>query len=125
MITEKQYIAIAVRVEELLQVVDNQTPNDDKSFIELELLSNLMADYEDEHHPIGTPKLNEVLRLRMQEMHLTQEQLAEKIGIPPTRLSQYLSNKADPTYKVAQTMCRVLNIHPAIVLGLKEEPNYP
>lgn len=37
------------RVEELLPLVDDDTPMSDPNLIELEMLSNLVADYEEEH----------------------------------------------------------------------------
>lgn len=45
---EIAYKATMERIEELLPLVDDNTPMDDKNLIELELLSNLVADY-DEH----------------------------------------------------------------------------
>lgn len=36
--TEKQYKAICARIEELLKVVGNDTPADDKNFLELDLI---------------------------------------------------------------------------------------
>lgn len=50
--TETAYKAIMERIEELLLLVDECTPLDDKNMIELELLSNLVADYDDEHYPV-------------------------------------------------------------------------
>ena len=44
---ETQYKAAQERIEELLKVVSNETPATDKNFIELELISNLAADYEE------------------------------------------------------------------------------
>ena len=44
--TEKQYKAACSRIEELLKVVSNDTPTDDKNFLELDLISDLVADYE-------------------------------------------------------------------------------
>ena len=46
--TEKQYKAACSRIEELLKVVSNDTPTDDKNFLELDLISDLVADYEEE-----------------------------------------------------------------------------
>ena len=43
---EKQYRAACAKIEELLNVVGNETPADDLKFIELDLLSDLVADYE-------------------------------------------------------------------------------
>lgn len=51
-ITEIAYQEAMERIEELLPLVDDSTPLDDKNLIELELLSNLVADYDDEHYPI-------------------------------------------------------------------------
>ena len=51
--TEKQYKAACSRIEELLKVVSNDTPTDDKNFLELDLISDLVADYEEVHFPIG------------------------------------------------------------------------
>ena len=58
-----QYDWAVTRVEELLSLVDDNTPKDDASLIELELLSNLVADYSEEHFAIGTPSLADVMKL--------------------------------------------------------------
>ena len=58
-----QYDWAVNRVEELLSLVDDNTPKDDASLIELELLSNLVADYSEEHFAIGTPALADVMKL--------------------------------------------------------------
>ena len=42
---EAQYKWAIEKVEELLPLVDDQTPLDDPNSIELQLLSNLVADY--------------------------------------------------------------------------------
>jgi HTH-type transcriptional regulator/antitoxin HigA len=49
---EIQYKALMERIEELLPLVTDETPLNDKNLVELELLSNLVADYEDKHYPI-------------------------------------------------------------------------
>lgn len=51
---ERQYEVAMERIEELLKIVDDNTPSDDKNSIELVLLSNLVADYEDIHSPAIT-----------------------------------------------------------------------
>ena len=79
--SEKQYQAAKARVEELLPLVTEDTPEDDVYSVELVLLSNLLADYDDVHYSVGKPTLIDVLRLRMYEMNLTQKALAKLIGI--------------------------------------------
>lgn len=55
--TEKQYKAACDRINELLKIVSNDTPADDKNMLELDLISDLVADYEEEHYPIVAPHL--------------------------------------------------------------------
>ena len=52
---EEQYNWAVARVEQLLPLVTDDTPRTDPNSIELELLSNLVADYSDEHYAIGKP----------------------------------------------------------------------
>lgn len=59
---EIAYKATMERIEELLPLVDDNTPMDDKNLIELELLANLVADYDDEHYPIKAPALLEIIK---------------------------------------------------------------
>ena len=47
--TRAQYEWVVKRVEELLPLVTDETPLSDPNSIELELLSNLVADYSDKH----------------------------------------------------------------------------
>jgi len=116
--TEKQYRGASERVEELLKIVGNDTPIDDKYYIELDLLSDLVADYEEEYYPITAPSLVETIKLRMYEMKLTQLKLSELLGISPTRVSEYLSGKSEPTLKVAREISKKLNIDANIILGI-------
>lgn len=41
-----EYQVICERIEELLAIVNDHTPIDDKNFIELDILSDLVVDYE-------------------------------------------------------------------------------
>ena len=56
---ELQYQSAMARIEELLKIVNNDTPVEDKDSIELVLLSELVADYEDVHYPIEKPSLTD------------------------------------------------------------------
>ena len=113
-----QYEWAVKRVEELLPLVDDNTPLNDPNSIELELLSNLVADYSEEHYALGEPALVDVLKLRMYEMNLTQTKLSELLSVSPSRVSEYLSGKCEPTLKVARDISRKLNIDANIVLGV-------
>ena len=58
---ETQYNAIMKRIDQLLEVVDDNTPEDNPDYIELMLLTYLVESYEDEHYPIEKPPLDEVV----------------------------------------------------------------
>lgn len=105
-------------VKELLPLVKDDTPLDNPNSIELELLSNLVADYSEEHFALGEPTLIDVLKLRMYEMGLNQKSLAKLVGVSPSRLSDYISGKCEPTLKVAREISWKLNIDANIVLGV-------
>ena len=115
---QTQYEWAVKRVEELLSLVDDNTSLSDPNSIELELLSNLVADYSEEHFSLGVPSLVDVLKLRMYEMGLNQKSLSQLIGVSPSRLSDYISGKCEPTLKVAREISRKLNIDANIVLGV-------
>ena len=82
------------------------------------MISDLVADYEEEHYPIKAPSLIDVIKLRMYEMGLTQTKLSELIGVSPSRISEYLSGRSEPTLKVAREISKKLNIDADIVLGV-------
>lgn len=50
---EAAYKATMERIEELLPLVDDNTPLTDGNLIELDLLSELVEEYEDKHYPIN------------------------------------------------------------------------
>ncbi|NDV46754.1 helix-turn-helix domain-containing protein [Paludibacter sp. 221] len=112
------YEATMARIEELLPLVDDNTPMSDKNLIELDLLSGLAAEYEEEHYPIGKPALVDIIKLRMYEMGLTQTSLASLLGISKSRISDYLNGRSEPTLQVAREMSVKLNIDASIVLGV-------
>ena len=115
---DDQYNWAVARVEKLLPLVNDDTPEDDASYIELVLLSNLVADYSEAHYSVGKPTLVDVIKLRMYEMGITQESLAKLIGLSPSRVCDFLSGKSEPTLKIGRAISKKLDISPAIVLGV-------
>ncbi len=61
--TKDQYDRAVQRVEELLPLITDKTPLDDPNSIELELLSNLVAEYSEKHFALRTPSLADVLNI--------------------------------------------------------------
>ena len=115
--TELHYDKAVERIEELLKIVGNETPQDDKNFVELDLLSDLVAEYEEQHFPISKPSLKEIIRLRMAELGISQKKLAGMLQVSPSRISEYLSGKSEPTLKVARRLRSELGIDADIILG--------
>lgn len=112
------YNAAMARIEELLPLVNDNTPKTDKNLIELDLLSELVSEYEDEHYPIKSPSLIDILKLRMYEMGLNQTKLSELLGVSPSRISDYITGRCEPTLNVARKMNKALGIDANIILGV-------
>ena len=115
---EIQYNWAVKRVEELLPLVNDSTPLDDPNSIELELLSNMVADYSEVHYSLGEPLLADVIKLRIYEMGINQAKLSELLEISPSRVSEYLTGKSEPSLPVARNISRKLNINASVVLGV-------
>ena len=116
--TEKEYSAIVERIEELLGNPENIENKDVNGFVELNLLSDLVADYEEKNYPVSKPTLAEVVKFRMVELGLNQKRLSELLGVSTSRVSEYLNGKSEPTLKVARDISLKLGIEASIVLGV-------
>jgi len=113
-----QYEWALGRIEALVNDVTEEMPDNDPRKMEYCILSNLVADYSDEHFDLGTPTLQECLKELMFEQGLTQKDMAGLLGTSQSRISALVSGKCNPTFELAQTICRRLNISPSVVLGL-------
>ena|ERR1035437_1119 len=117
-ITEAVYETALARIEELLPFVTENTPNTNHRAVELKIMSDIVIEYEKIHFSIGMPTLADVMRLRLEEEEMTQRAFARKIGVSPSRVSEYLTGKSEPTLKIARAISQLLNIEPSIVLGV-------
>lgn len=115
---EKQYKAMMARIDEIFFATDENTPADDPRLLELDVLSSLVEEYEQEHFPIEVPSLPATMNARMAENHWSQKELAAILGMTAPRLCSILSGKANPTYEQARIISSRLNIDPAIVLAV-------
>ena len=115
---EEAYNAAMQRIEELLRIVTDETPVSDPNYQELDILSDMVAEYENIHYTFAKPKLPDVIRLRMYERSLTQAAVARMLGISPSRMSELMHGKMEPSYQLSRDLCLKLNIEPAIVLGV-------
>ena len=117
-ITKNQYEYALNRIEELLPIVTDETPLSDPASIELEIVSDIVETYEKLHYPIEKPTIGELISLSIEEKGMSQKQLAAELGVSPSRVSEYINGKAEPTLRIARALCTVLGIAPAAILGL-------
>lgn len=117
-ISKEQYEFALARVEELLPLMGEDMSANDRLAVELALMSDIVIAYEKEHFPIEKPSVAELIELSLQEKGMTQKQLAMEIGVSPSRISDYLSGRSEPTLKIARMLCQILNIQPAAMLGI-------
>jgi HTH-type transcriptional regulator/antitoxin HigA len=117
-ITKQQYEYALARIEELLPLVDDKTPTNDKNAIELSIVSEMVIAYETEHYPMSKPTVNELIKLSLEEQGLTQKEAATMIGVSPTRMNDFVSGKSLPSLPIASKLCVKLGISPALMLGI-------
>ena len=117
-ITKEQYEFALNRIEDLLPLVTDETPSTDPNAVELSMMSDIVIDYEKEHFPMDKPSIGDLITISLNDIGMTQKELAVIIGISPSRISDYVSGRAEPTLKVARSLCRTLKIEPAEMLGM-------
>lgn len=91
----------ALKKLELIFDAKKETPEGD----ELEILSILIDQYENENFPIDMPDPIEAIKFRMEQMGLKQKDLVEIVGFK-SRVSEILSKKR----KLTLDMIRKLNV---------------
>lgn len=117
-ISKEQYEYALTRIEELLPLVTDETPAHDKNAMELTIVADVVEEYENKYYPIAKPTIGDLISLSIEEKGMTQKQLASEIGVSPSRISDYISGRAEPTLRIARALCTVLGIAPAAILGM-------
>lgn len=115
-ITKEQYEFALAMIEELLPLIDDNTPANDKKALELSIMSDIVIAYEKVHFPIEKPTVSELIKLSLKEKGITQRELANNIGVSPSRINDYIAGRSEPTLKIARLLCIVLNISPDAML---------
>ena len=60
------------------------------------------------------------LKEAMNDLHMTQQELADKSKIGKSSISHYVNGSNEPGNKSAYAMAKVLNVNPAWLMGLDE-----
>ncbi|MDE7379405.1 MAG: helix-turn-helix domain-containing protein [Paraprevotella sp.] len=117
-ISKQQYEFALNRIEELLPLVTDETSVNDKNAIELAIVSDVVEAYEKIYYPIAKPTIGELISLSIEEKGMTQKQLAQELGVSPSRVSDYIAGRSEPTLRIARALCSILGIAPAAMLGI-------
>lgn len=92
-ITEEQYQLAQSRVEELLPLVDDTTPLSDPKAVELMMMSDIIIDYEKEHHALVDSKQEKTLHRKKRGNELTGRKSAVTIRLSRVRKTAFLRCK--------------------------------
>ena len=72
-ITKYQYEFALARIEEVLPLVDDNTPANDRNAVELSVVSDIVIEYENWHFPIfseSKPAAAKLIKLPLEEMEV-------------------------------------------------------
>jgi len=108
---DSQYDTALARIYELIQtnVLEGSADSD-----ELEVLSILVKEYENEHYPMPSPNPLEAIKFRMDQMGMSEKELSGILG-HRSRKSEILSGKRKLSLAMIRKLTEALHI-PAEVL---------
>lgn len=107
----KQYEESLARAYALMQ---KDLKPDSKESDELEVLSLLIKEYENEHFPVPKPKPIEAIKFRLEQLNMSEAELSAILGYR-SRKSEILSGKRKLSLPMIRKLNEALNI-PAEVL---------
>ena len=109
-----------IALDAIGRIMALDTP-DDADLAMLETLAVLVERYEEKAFPLDRPSPLEAIRFRMDQMSLTQAQLATLTGLPKSRISEILSGKRSLSLEIIRVLHEKLRI-PADILISREAP---
>lgn len=83
---------------------------------EADVIGLLIDEYEKKQFPIEAPDPIEAIKIRMEEMHLKQIDLVNKIG-GKSRVSEILNRKRKLTVEMIRKLTTRLNLSPGLLIG--------
>jgi HTH-type transcriptional regulator / antitoxin HigA len=108
--TELDYQVSLTKLDELFDA-----PIGTKESDYADILALLVDEYEKKHFPIEAPDPIEAIKIRMEEMHLKQKDLASVIG-GNNRVSEVLNKKRKLTVEMIRSLTAKLNLSPSILI---------
>jgi len=109
--TEQDYNLALARIEAIFEAKPGSSEGD-----ELEILGILVDDYEKSHFRIDSPDPVEAVKFRMDQLGLTQKDLADLIG-SKSRASEILSGKRAMSLRVIRLLNAKLRIPADVLIG--------
>lgn len=109
-----QYEEALVRAYALMQ--KNSKP-DSKDSDELEVLSILIKEYENDHFPVPKPNPIDAIKFRLDQMNMSETELSEILG-HRSRKSEILSGKRKLSLSMIRRLNEVLHIPAEVLIQL-------
>jgi len=109
--TKKDYQTALKQIEQLWDA-----PPKSKEASLLEVLAILVDEYEKRHTPILPPDPIEAIKYRMEQLNLSQQDLAKHLG-GKNRVSEVLNRKRPLTLKMIKSLYHNLHIPAETLLG--------
>lgn len=110
--TEQDLDAALERISQLMGAAPGSAEAD-----ELEVLGTLMEAYEARNHEIAPGDPLEVIRFKMKELGISQNELGRRACIPSGRVSEILSGRRELTLSLVMALAGGLGISPALLVG--------
>jgi len=107
---EQDYQKALSRLEEIFDAKKGTEQGD-----ELEILSILIEQYENEHFPIEMPDPIEAIKFRMEQMEMKNKDLAEVMGFN-SRVSEILNKKRKLTLSMIRNLHLKLHIPTEVLI---------
>lgn len=100
-------------LDKLDKLFDAPTGTEESDYADI--LAILIDEYEKKHFPIDAPDPIEAIKIRMEEMHLKQKDLANVIG-GNNRVSEVLNKKRKLTVEMIRNLTIKLNLSPNLLI---------
>ncbi len=111
--TEKQFVEVVELMNNLIDIVGDNEEHELADF--LDLVGQLVEDYEAEHHPTPDAEPRAVLRFLMEQHELKQTDLSEEIG-GQSVVSEILTGKREINARQAKALAARFSVSPAVFI---------
>lgn len=111
--TETQLEEVVELMNSLIDIVGDDEEHELADF--LDLVGQLVEDYEEEHHPIPDAEPRAALRFLMEQHGFKQTDLSEEIGGQPV-VSEILAGKREINARQAKALATRFGVSPAVFI---------